>query len=66
VKDLETTINATPCDAVIIGTPIDLTRLIRIRKPAVRVRYDLQEIGKPDLMDVLKPFLKKKRRRAAR
>jgi len=66
VKDLETTINRTPCDAVIIGTPIDLTRLIKIRKPTVRVGYDLQEIGKPDLMDVLKPFLKKKGRRAAR
>jgi predicted GTPase len=66
VKDLETTINRTPCDAVIIGTPIDLTRLIRIRKPTVRVGYDLQEIGKPDLMDVLKPFLKKPGRRAAR
>jgi predicted GTPase len=60
VKDLETTINRTPCDTVIIGTPIDLNRLIRIKKPTVRVSYDLQEIGKPDLMDVLKPFLKKK------
>jgi predicted GTPase len=60
VKDLETTINRTPCDAVIIGTPIDLNRLIKIKKPTVRVSYDLQEIGKPDLMDVLKPFLKKK------
>jgi len=60
VKDLETTINRTPCDAVIIGTPIDLNRLIKIRKPTVRVRYELQEIGKPDLMDVLMPFLKKK------
>jgi len=61
VKDLEKTINAVPCDAVIIGTPIDLSRLIKIRKPTVRVRYELQEIGKPDLMDVLKPFLKKSR-----
>ncbi len=61
VKDLETTINRTPCDAVIIGTPIDLTRLITINKPTVRVGYELQEIGKPDLMDVLKPFLRKKR-----
>jgi len=57
VKDLETTINKVPCDAVIIGTPIDLNRLIKIRKPTVRVRYELQEIGKPDLMDVLKRFL---------
>ncbi len=63
VKDLETTINKVPCDAVIIGTPIDLSRLIRIRKPTVRVRYELQEIGKPDLLDVLKPFLKKKKRK---
>jgi len=57
VKDLETTINKVPCDTVIIGTPIDLNRLIKIRNPTVRVRYELQEIGKPDLLDVLKPFL---------
>jgi predicted GTPase len=59
VKDLETTINRTPCDTVIIGTPIDLNRLINIKKPTVRVSYELQEIGKPDLMDVLGRFLKK-------
>jgi predicted GTPase len=57
VADLETTINAVPCDTVIIGTPIDLTRLIRISQPTVRVRYELQEVGKPDLADVLRPFL---------
>ena len=57
VKDLETTINRTPCDTVIIGTPIDLNRLIKIKKPTVRVSYELQEIGKPDLLDVLKPIL---------
>ncbi len=62
VKDLETTINKVPCDAVVIGTPIDLSRLIKIRKPAVRVRYELQEIGKPDLPEVLAPFLKRKRK----
>jgi len=45
VKDLETTINRTPCDTVIIGTPIDLNRLIKIKKPTVRVSYELQEIG---------------------
>ncbi len=44
------------------GTPIDLNRLVKIRKPTVRVRYELQEIGKPDLMDVLKPFLKRRTR----
>lgn len=62
VKDLERTINKVPCDAVIIGTPIDLSRLIKIRKPTVRVRYELQEIGKPDLKDVLMPLLKRKRK----
>ncbi len=53
-RDLEETINSVDCDAVIIGTPIDLRKLIKINKPAVRVTYELQEIGKPDLSDVLK------------
>ena len=64
VKDLETTINRTPCDTVIIGTPIDLNRLIKIKKPTVRVGYELQEIGRPDLMDVLAPFLKRGKKAA--
>jgi predicted GTPase len=53
VRDLEATIARVPCDVVIIGTPIDLNRLVRIAQPTVRVRYDLQEIGKPDLTEVL-------------
>lgn len=53
VRDLEATIGKVPCDVVVIGTPIDLSRLVTIRQPTVRVRYDLQEIGKPDLADVL-------------
>ncbi|MBN2366218.1 MAG: GTPase [Calditrichaeota bacterium] len=57
IKDLEKTINQTECDVVIIGTPIDLRKLININKPAVRVTYDLQEIGKPDLRDALKTIL---------
>jgi predicted GTPase len=57
VKDLEATINAVDCDIVVIGTPIDLRRIISIDKPSVRVTYDLAEIGSPDLADVLKPFL---------
>jgi len=61
VKDLEMTIDKVPCDTVVIGTPIDLSRLIKIRKPTVRVRYELREIGKPDLVDVLKPFLRERR-----
>jgi len=57
IEELEETINAVECDAVIVGTPIDLTRLIKINKPAYRVKYELQEIGKPTLEDVLKDFL---------
>jgi len=54
IKDLETTINNTECESVIIGTPIDLRRIINIEKPATRVFYDLQEIGKPDLATFIK------------
>jgi len=56
MKDLAATINATKCDVVVIGTPIDLRRVIKINKPAVRVYYDLQEIGHPNLEDVLAQF----------
>jgi predicted GTPase len=59
LKDLETTINNTDCDSVIIGTPIDLTRIIDIKKPNTRVYYDLQEIGEPTLDGVLTDFVKK-------
>jgi len=54
MKDLEATINSTDCDAVVVGTPIDLRRVINITKPSTRVYYDLQEIGSPTLEDVLK------------
>lgn len=54
LKDLETTINNTECDAVIIGTPIDLGRYIKINKPYTRVRYELQEIGANTVESVLK------------
>jgi predicted GTPase len=57
LRDLETTINNADCDSVIIATPIDLKRIIKIRKPATRVYYDLQEIGKPDLTDVIDNFI---------
>jgi predicted GTPase len=52
-RDLEATINQSDVDMVIIGTPIDLNRIIKINKPAQRVRYELQEIGQPTLEDVL-------------
>jgi len=58
INDLQETINRAECDLVIIGTPIDLRKLISINKPALRVTYELQEIGKPDLSDVLQKFLK--------
>lgn len=51
--DLEATIANVDCDAVIIGTPIDLNRIVTIKQPATRVHYDLQEIGTPDLREVL-------------
>ena len=58
MADLARTIAAVECDAVVIGTPIDLTRVIRIDKPTVRVGYELQEIGRPDLADLLARFTK--------
>ena len=59
LKDLETTINNTDCDSVIIATPIDLNRIIKIKKPNTRVYYDLQEIGDPNLSQVIDEFVKK-------
>lgn len=58
LKDLEATINGSDCDSVVIGTPIDLSRVINIKKPFTRVYYDLQEIGEPNLEGVLNEFLK--------
>jgi predicted GTPase len=61
LKDLETTINNTECDSVVIGTPIDLGRIIKINKPSTRVYYELQEIGRPNLTGVLNEFLKEQK-----
>jgi predicted GTPase len=54
IKELEETINKIPVDVVIIGTPIDLRKLVKLNKPAVRIRYELQEIGQPELKDIIK------------
>ncbi|NPV12184.1 MAG: GTPase [Ignavibacteria bacterium] len=54
MKDLEETINRTDCDVVVIGTPIDLRRVININKPATRVRYYLKELTKPGIEDILR------------
>ena len=53
VKDLEATINRTECDLVLFATPIDLPRLVTIDKPALRVRYDYQDHGRPTLAQVV-------------
>ncbi len=59
IKDMETTINKTKCDVVLIATPIDLSRLMKINKPTVRVGYNLQEIGSPNLTEILTGFVKR-------
>jgi len=59
IRDLAATIDACNCDSVIIATPIDLKRVIDIKKPTVKVEYQLQEIGKPDLGMVIGDFLNK-------
>ncbi len=60
IRDLEATIDKTPCDVVVIATPIDLTRIVKINKPTVKVGYDLQEIGQPDLAQAVNDFIQKK------
>ena len=61
IAELEATINATPCDTVIFGTPVDLRRLLTLHVPAVRVSYDIEEIGQPTLA-ALVPFLAQRTR----
>ncbi|MCL1836687.1 MAG: cyclic 2,3-diphosphoglycerate synthase [Treponema sp.] len=59
IKDLAATIEKADCDSVVIATPIDLGRVIKINKPNTRVEYALQEIGRPNMEDVLEPFIAK-------
>ena len=61
ISDLEKTINKTKCDSVVIATPVDLRRFLKINKPSTRIQYELEEIGKPDLKEVLTFFFKIKR-----
>jgi len=56
-RDLEVTINRADCDTIIVATPIDLTRIITIQKPTIRVGYELQEIGSPNLDEVIDDFI---------
>ncbi len=59
MKELEDTINAADCDLVLSGTPIDLGRVVASNKPIIRVTYELQEIGRPNLEEVLGEFLER-------
>ncbi len=60
LADLKATIDAVECDTVIIGTPIDLKRYANFAKPSVRVGYDLQEIGRPTLAEIIEKFAAEK------
>jgi predicted GTPase len=59
LADLEETINSTDCDAVVIGTPMDLSRIVNIKHPFTRVHYDLQSIGEPSLSQMIDEFVAK-------
>jgi len=61
MADLKASIDAVDCDLVVIGTPINLTRVIDLDKPAVRVRYEFEAIGEPDLAAVLAPIIERAR-----
>jgi predicted GTPase len=58
IRDLQATIDAVECDTVVIGTPIDLNRVVKIKKPNVRVRYSLAEVGEPTLGEIIDSFTK--------
>jgi predicted GTPase len=58
VKELEQTIEKTPCDSLVLGTPIDIRRIMKVTKPAARVRYEMREVTKPGLEELLSKFLK--------
>jgi predicted GTPase len=59
MEELQDTINSVECDSVLIGTPVDLRNLLMINKPIARVRYEIREIEKPNLEDILNKFLRK-------
>jgi predicted GTPase len=59
VRDLEETINGSDCDVVLIATPVDLRRVIQIKHPTCRTVYELEEVGRPTLQEVLQDFLMK-------
>ena len=58
IKELEQTIEKTPCDSLVLGTPIDIRRIMKVTKPAARVRYEMREVTKPGLEELLSKFMK--------
>jgi predicted GTPase len=61
MKELEETINRAKCDLVLFGTPVDLRRFLKINKPALKVNYELKEVGRIKLGEIISNFLKKKK-----
>jgi len=59
IAELKETVDLTPCDVVVIGTPIDLRRVMTIKQPSVRVRYDLKVLGPVSLEQILDDFVKR-------
>ena len=59
MRELEETINAIPCDLVLVATPIDLERLIKLKKQSLRVTYDVEELGPPRLPELIRTFVQK-------
>ena len=59
IKDLKDTINNIPCDMVLIATPVDLARIIKIDKPSVRISYEIEEMGRPAIADILERFIER-------
>lgn len=66
VADLEKTLNSCDCDVIVSATPIDLTRVIKVKKPCLRVGYELQEIGNPTVADLVGEFVKKKAKKSSK
>jgi len=62
VRELEQTIEETPCDSVVLGTPIDLRRIMKVGKPAARVRYEMREVTKPGLEELLSKFFERSKK----
>ena len=66
LRDLATTIGAVPCNLIVVATPVDLARVIDLPMAYCRVRYDLEEMSRPDLAEVVSRFLQRQRERAPR